>query len=486
MTVSAGNDRSAVFQIPRRGPGRVALDLWRAGGTFRGFIEFAMVGALVLAFLHGGVATNMMRSLKPPALTSPAQPRANAIEPPGKSDAKAELFATPADRPAVAPRLADINLLPAYFSDVPQPLRQHLQEALDAYSRHNALDVERALAGDDPDNRLVLMLRGLAQLRMPGRDAVKAGISMLERSVEKGEPRATAILGVFRMNGLAGYPRDLDAGRALLERAVELGDAPAARVVGQGFVSGYSGSIDPARAQHYLRLASDRGDLSATFQLGEMFLLGRGVPTDEAEGERLMLKAAEAGHSGAQASMGTLRLKPYLAEVADNASEALAWYERSAAQGNSRGMFNLGVFYGDLGRRTGQLDLKRSVDLFRRCVDLTQSAQCAFAYAAALDYGFGTPRDPIKAFAFYSLAAMVGTKPKAEHRRDEIGKTLSAAEREQATVIANQMLGPRVPGWVVNLAIAKPDGDGAKATAASNVTGERLVPRFKHVSPNAP
>src|SRR5437899_2211248 len=42
-----------VLGASHRGPARVALDLWRAGGSFRGFTAFALIGAIVLAFLGG-------------------------------------------------------------------------------------------------------------------------------------------------------------------------------------------------------------------------------------------------------------------------------------------------------------------------------------------------------------------------------------------------------------------------------------------------
>ena len=42
-----------VYRPPRKGPGRLLVELLAPGTSFRGFFEFALIGAIVLAFLHG-------------------------------------------------------------------------------------------------------------------------------------------------------------------------------------------------------------------------------------------------------------------------------------------------------------------------------------------------------------------------------------------------------------------------------------------------
>jgi hypothetical protein len=41
-----------MIEPPRRAPWIVALDLYRGGGSFRGFLEFALIGAVVLWFVN--------------------------------------------------------------------------------------------------------------------------------------------------------------------------------------------------------------------------------------------------------------------------------------------------------------------------------------------------------------------------------------------------------------------------------------------------
>ena len=47
---------------------------------------------------------------------------------------------------------------------------------------------------------------------------------------------------------------------------------------------------------------------------------------------------------------------------------------------------------------------------------------CLFAYATGLDLGLGTARDPVRAYAMYTLAGANGKMKKAPVKRDEIGK----------------------------------------------------------------
>jgi TPR repeat protein len=433
-----------IIRPPRRGAGRVALDLWRAGGSFRGFVEFAVIGSVILAFLPShsdfgasGALRSLIQNQFGGSSSAPINPSPkDKLAKPGTAP---ELPVQDRSIPLV-PRLSDLRIAPEYFDGIEEPLHGHLVAALAAYNARSFREVHEVLASDDPEDRRVMLLRGLASLGFPDSKSITAGIGMLERAAAKGEARAAAILGVLKMTGLAGYSRDLAAGREMLERAVAAGDGPAAHVLGDGYISGWAGSIDPAKAERLLRLASDRGDASATVRLAEILYMGQGVAKNQAEAERLFLKAASAGHARAQAMMGVIRLMPYSAGLTDNPDEALDWLERSAAQNDAHGMFYLGLFYMEYGERIGRLDPLRAFKLFRSCAETTYDHECVFAYATAYDLGIGTPRDPVMAYALYSVAATRGPEVKANRRRDDVGKTLSAEEKIRANVAATDFL----------------------------------------------
>jgi TPR repeat protein len=442
MNGSAGN--GGIIRSPRRGAGRLALDLWRAGRSFRGFVEFAVIGSVVLAFLPGHSdlgASGAFRSLIQNHFggSSSAPINHSTKDKIAKPGTAPELPVQDRNTPLV-PRLSDLRIAPDYFDGIEEPLHERLVTALAAYNARDFQKVHEVLAGEDPEDRRVLLLRGLASLGFSGPQSAAAGVGMLERAAAKGEARAAAILGVLKMTGLAGYSRDLSAGREMLERAVAAGDGPAAHVLGDGYISGWAGSIDPANAERFLRLASDRGDVSATVRLAEILYMGQGVAKNQAEAERLFLKAANAGHARAQAMMGVIRLLPYGAGLTDNPDEALDWFERSAAQNDAHAMFYLGLFYMEYGERIGRLDPSRAFKLFRSCAETTYDHQCVFAYATAYDVGIGTARDPVMAYAMYSVAAVRGPEVKANRRRDEIAKTLSAEEKIRANAAATEFL----------------------------------------------
>jgi TPR repeat protein len=416
-----------VLGTSHRGPARVALDLWWAGGSFRGFTEFALIGAVVLAFLPGGAHLNFGGARQSSASGAAA---AKTPETPRTIE-----FATP-----LAPRISDVAFGPSYFDDVPEPLRSRLRAALSAYRARDTAKADQALVRADPAHAKVLLLRGLNTLQIGNRESLNAGIGYLEGAVAQSEPRAMALLGVIKVAGTPGYPRDVSGGRSLLERAAAAGDAAAARVMGEGFLSGWMGMVDPARARHYLQLASDRHDTLATFRLGEMLSTGHGVAKDDAEAERLFVKAADAGHVEALAMLGARRLIQFGSGLTDNPDDALRWLELAAAQNEPHAMYYLGMFYAEYGKRIGRLDLARAIDLFRRCAETTLDVQCLFAYATGLDLGLGTTRDPVHAYAMYVLSAANDKAQKAQARRDELARTLSSEEMVRANVIATQMV----------------------------------------------
>ena len=424
----------SIVQPVRRAPWLVAIDLYGAGGSFRGFVEFALIGAIVLWFLPGGSGINSGSLMSAFAPTPSAAPSGTVSAP---ADPNLPQISKPI-LPLV-PRIRDLKIEPSYFDNVAEPFRARLVAALEAYYRRDSSAAWDAIADSDPEDRHVLLLRGLIKLSVPGPPAIEYGRTLIEHAIAKGEPRAMAILGVLKVSGLPGIPRDNAAGRALLERAVEAGDAAAARVVGQGYLNGSMGVIDPARAERYLRLASERGDTRAAFELGSMLYFGFGLAKNEQEAERWISKAARQGHPEAQATLGTLRLIPFGAGLTDDPDEALDWLERAATQGDPHGMYYLAMFYLEYGRRVGRLDPARSVELLRRCVEQTRHPECVFAYATGLDLGIGTERDPVKAYAMYTIASTNNNMPKARARRDAIVSTLTPAQIAQADKVITTM-----------------------------------------------
>ncbi len=462
----------------RRSPWLAVLDLYRAGGSFRGYAEFALVGVVVLWFLPDQFSFNLAdvfrwltpavdrTSVAPAAPAVPDMPAAPpvpfAVVMPGMPEPLPSAAAIPGGpralptevalprnsnlptfsraRAAPPPLIGDVGLTTAYFDQVEKPLRGHLVAALEAYIAGQSPVVTAALAHADPENPYVLLLKGLDAVSQHSLASLQAGLQMFERAAEKDEPRAMAFAGVLKIAGMPGVARDLAGGQALLERAAAAGDAAAARVLGEGMLrNGWAGTLDLARAQQYLRQASERGDARAAYRLGEMLYLGQGVAKNEGEGLPLIVKAAEGGYAEAQSMLAALTLMPYSAGLTDNPDEALGWLEKSAAQHEPTGMFYLGMFYAEYGQRIGRTDVVRAVELFRRCAEETLYSRCLTAYGTALDLGLGATRDPVKAYAFYSLADSAQPSQKVREKRDILRKTLTPEETARADAIAAEV-----------------------------------------------
>lgn len=101
---------------------------------------------------------------------------------------------------------------------------------------------------------------------------------------------------------------------------------------------------DYASAIAQWRPLAERGDADAQFNLAQAYKLGRGVPADLGKAEDLYGKAAARGHAQAADSYGLLLFQR------GERARALPYLEASAARGDARAQYILGVahFNGDI------------------------------------------------------------------------------------------------------------------------------------------
>lgn len=411
-----------IMPFVAKSPWRLALELLHQQGSFRGFVEFALIGAIVLAFLHG-------LRLDLSGLWNAIPPQLAQLAARGTPTAQQH-----AGLP-VTPHMDELVFDESYFVAAPEPLRAKLIAASRAYAAHDYQGAFDAVASADPDDRRVQLVRGTAMVKSADADTFAAGIALLTGAADLGEPKALAILGVLRLVGFVGYPQDLPHGRALLERAADLGDSAAARVVGLGYVTGWMGTIDPARGLILLRTAAERGDLMATFQLAKVLEAGLGVRKDEPEAERQMLKAAEGGYLDAQMTLGLWKLRAYSAGLTADPEPALAWLRRASERGQWEADYTLGLFHLMSLPSSPNYDPERGAQYLRKCAERTLSSECSFAYATALDGGRGVPRDRVQAYAFYQLSDDDKPTASTKQRIKDIKPLLSREEAAQAEAV---------------------------------------------------
>jgi TPR repeat protein len=412
------NRRSHILQRERKSPFRTLLDLYSLNPTFRGFGEFAVIGAIVLLFIHG---FQSMSAIGDAARGAVSFPKLTDEDIKSQSD-----IAKLARRDnTMMPRLGELGLDERYFAGDPEPLRSLLTNAWRAYRSKASRDALQLLETADPGNPHVLLIRGLATMAQPENGSLRSGVLYLEQASSKGDVKSMAALGVLHIIGAPGIQQDLDKGQKLILAAAASGDVDASRVAGQGFLSGWMGSIDPGRAAKYFRFAADRNDPKAALYLSDLYFTGRGVPRDDLEADRLAEGSASQGNREAQAVVGLRRMKSYLAGITDDPSAALKWLELAAAQDEPVSMQALAMYH--TASRSGQLDMPKAVELLKRCVQRTGNTDCAMSYASILDDGYGE-RDVKKIYAMYLLASHDGRHDKARSRMAELAKELSTAD----------------------------------------------------------
>jgi TPR repeat protein len=146
---------------------------------------------------------------------------------------------------------------------------------------------------------------GLGLLQKNGSEHDTAeGKKWLEKSAELGFPSAITVLGMYSLNGLFGYRKDVDKSLALFKDAYQKGDVAAALSLGMIYLGGFEVFRDIHQAVKYLSFAAENGAPIACFQLGNLYAHGIGVRKDKAESARLLLMAAKGGHEEAKRALG--------------------------------------------------------------------------------------------------------------------------------------------------------------------------------------
>jgi hypothetical protein len=185
---------SHILQSERKSAFRVLLDLYTTNAAFRGFSEFAVIGAIVLTFIHGLQPLSMIGNA---ARTTVTPPKLNDQDVRTQGD-----IAKLARRDSsMMPQLGDLGLDERYFASDPEPQRTMLTEAWRAYrskNSHKALELLGAAGSDDPH---VLLVRGLALMAQPDRATLRSGVLHLEQAAGKGDVKSMAVLAVLHIIG---------------------------------------------------------------------------------------------------------------------------------------------------------------------------------------------------------------------------------------------------------------------------------------------
>jgi TPR repeat protein/serine/threonine protein kinase len=184
--------------------------------------------------------------------------------------------------------------------------------------------------------------------------------------------------------------------------------------IGVCYNEGLGVALDTMEALRWYKMAADEHNyqLAQAF-LGTCYLFGtNGCKQDYYEAFHYFTLASEANYANAQCNLGLMYEEGLGCEK--NLEFALHWYERSAAQGDAAGIFNLGYFYEKRLEFFPELDNERRNEKIFFYYNLSSKKDYMKGqYHLALCYytGLGCEQDFSKAFSLFEKTARKGYLP---------------------------------------------------------------------------
>ncbi len=178
------------------------------------------------------------------------------------------------------------------------------------------------------------------------------------------------------------------------------------------------------------RLAAAKGDPSAEFEVGARMAEGKGTAQNFTEAMRWYQRSATRGFAQAQYRLGTLYERGLGAPM--DLGRARVWYQRAAEQGNVKSMHNLAVL--SAGRENGTPDYSAAARWFRAAAE-RGLADSQFNVGVLHESGLGVEKDMKQAYKWFMLAAAGGDK-EAARRREQLRPQMAPADIADAEVLA--------------------------------------------------
>ena len=265
-----------------------------------------------------------------------------------------------------------------------------------------------------------------------------------------------------------------DALSSLRARATR-GDRGAQYQLGWLYYEGDQLARDPARAALWYRRAAEQGELAAQASLAELYLNGEGVGLDRARAMYWYGLAAEQGDTAAGDRLAALQAaqenRPAAPAVtaeppaptpappqpvrdsaqadyerglgyalgtgaARDEARAFGYFQEAARAGHAPAMYRLALAYAD-GEGVGQ-DAERAAEWQQKAALRGHAIAQRSLALMYLNGGAGVKPDRARALAWYEIVA-AGGQPLDIYRRDRLRAELSAAERQTATELADQI-----------------------------------------------
>ncbi|MBT7968233.1 MAG: sel1 repeat family protein, partial [Methylococcales bacterium] len=222
-------------------------------------------------------------------------------------------------------------------------------------------------------------------------------------------------------------------------------------VLGLMYKNGEGVPQDYKEAVKWYRKAAKQGNFEAQYSLGEIYQEGKGIPQDYTESVKWYRLAAEQGYSEAQSNLGDMYRNGQ--GVSQDYKESDKWYRLAAEQGNFEAQRSLGIMYKNgvgvpqeenVSKEEIELDDDQKSEMEKKKQDYKESIKWFTKSAEQGDsksqYNLGeiyqegkvVPKNMVKAYMFFNLAAVNGDEVKIKSRNKvAIKMTPSQVEKSQ-------------------------------------------------------
>lgn len=268
----------------------------------------------------------------------------------------------------------------------------YLLQANDPGKMKEARDIYQYLA-EKGDKEGQLKLAFLYDRGLGGEANAETAAQWYTLSAEQGQPVAQYLLGQLYQTGRIGKAPDYDAAKKWYKLA-QSHYQPAS--IALGFIFDTVDDDYLNAAENY-QLAAQAGDKIGQFNLGLIYEDGKGTPVDEQKAKDLYTKSAEQGYSRAMTQLAGINFR------LQNIEQALHWYKKAAALGESGAQYHLGLL-SETAVGT-KLDFAEAVKYYQLSSD-QGNEKAKLALARMYQYGLGVAKDQSHAADLYrELAA---------------------------------------------------------------------------------
>ena len=294
------------------------------------------------------------------------------------------------------------------------------------------LSGEDSEAGADSEAQPAAQVAAVA----PAMSARQAALSSLRARAMRGDRGAQYQLGRLYY---AGDQVGQDAARAALwyRRAAKQGEMAAQASLAELYLNGEGVGPDRARAMYWYGLAAEQGDTAAGDRLAALQEAqeNRPAPAVAAAPPAPTPAPAQPVQDNAQADYERGLGYALGAGAARDEARAFGYFQEAARAGHAPAMYRLALAYAD-GEGVGQ-DAERAAEWQQKAA-LGGHAIAQRSLALMYLNGAGVRPDRARALAWYEIVA-AGGKPLDIYRRDRLRAELSAAERQTASELADQI-----------------------------------------------